>query len=601
MQKNRYLIVLKTSMSENEKFAVSELTFFLCKIGCVQKLSQDKSFDSKDFTCVFFVGDCGNLATKSSILNTEDEIFSSDDGYEIFIEGNIFNIRGKTDYGTIYGVYGLLEILFGLKIFTDTDFCFERIEPKFPEKNYIICEPDIKVRTVGIYPVYYQNMLYTRRMRLYSFDEKWGIWSHSYFIILPPDKYAEMHPEWYTEDRKALCFTNDELKQEFAKNLIEYIKSTPDCKYYMIGQEDNRSLCHCSACQKFLEENGESVSALMMDFTIDVVNLVNNYFDSQNSERQIMFFTFAYMLTCYPPVFKDALGHFVSLLRNKLVPDNLSVLVAPNGATSSFSYFDEKNKSCFAPNYNSDKAFATKEIFEGWSKVCKSLSIWSYSADFCDFLAPFPMWNGFDENFRKYKEYNVFYIFEEGIYPYKITNFNELKIYIASRLMWDSSLDIKVLIEDFIKNYYGADYQNVLYVFNATNEYWERVKEKTGRHAFYGSYLDFESLNSAIYWSLSFLSEMIEKFDEVANNYPDDFNMLNEYQWRVLGESCPFIYLLLYNYFDKLNKEKICNYINRIKKCAEHYKMETLGEFAPHTLSYYISEWEERLKNQFDI
>lgn len=109
----------------------------------------------------------------------------------------------------------MLEILFGLKIFTDTDFCFERIEPKFPEKNYIICEPDIKVRTVGIYPVYYQNMLYTRRMRLYSFDEKWGGWSHSYFIILPPDKYAEMHPEWYTEDRKALCFTNDELKQEF--------------------------------------------------------------------------------------------------------------------------------------------------------------------------------------------------------------------------------------------------------------------------------------------------------------------------------------------------------------------------------------------------
>ena len=53
-------------MSENEKFAVSELTFFLCKIGCVQKLSQDKSFDSKDFTCVFFVGDCGNLAIKSS-------------------------------------------------------------------------------------------------------------------------------------------------------------------------------------------------------------------------------------------------------------------------------------------------------------------------------------------------------------------------------------------------------------------------------------------------------------------------------------------------------------------------------------------------------
>ena len=68
-----------------------------------------------------------------------------------------------------------------------------------------------------------------------------------------------------------------------------------------------------------------------------------------------------------------------------------------------------------------------------------------------------------------------------------------------------------------------------------------------------------------------------------------------------MGESCPFIYLLLYNYFDKLNKEKICNYINRIKKCAEHYKMETLGEFAPHTLSYYISEWEERLKNKFDI
>ena len=47
---------------------------------------------------------------------------------------------------------------------------------------------------------------------------------HTFFPLIPPDKYFENHPEWFSEidgkrqqGRTQLCLTNDQMRQELVK------------------------------------------------------------------------------------------------------------------------------------------------------------------------------------------------------------------------------------------------------------------------------------------------------------------------------------------------------------------------------------------------
>ena len=59
-------------------------------------------------------------------------------------------------------------------------------------------------------------------------------WCHTFYQLLPPEKYFAEHPDWYSlingkrRDRwRTLCLTNPEMRAELVKQALQWIKKDP--------------------------------------------------------------------------------------------------------------------------------------------------------------------------------------------------------------------------------------------------------------------------------------------------------------------------------------------------------------------------------------
>ena len=123
---------------------------------------------------------------------------------------------------------------------------------------------------------------------------------HLIYKYLMPTKYFKDHPEWYCMDANGnrcgimnggcqLCYTNPEMRDEFAKNLLAMIEAdkaanpTNYARVYDMGQGDSSTrLCFCPNCTKAMDrynrvkggnwEGGDC--GLQLDFANDMMRRV---------------------------------------------------------------------------------------------------------------------------------------------------------------------------------------------------------------------------------------------------------------------------------------------------------------------------------------
>lgn len=624
---NKYLILAVETPEEEEKFAVQEALFFLPKITKKSAEVTDVLPTEEDTYCISL----GQTEVFKEYCKKTGYVLSehrSDDGFDVCVDGNVCYIVGKTATGTLFGLYETLKRMFGLQLYTDKDFSYEMEEIKDSFASFVF-EPSIPLRGVGVYPVFSeeQNLTYMLRMKLSAaYGKRWVMWGHTFHEIIPDDKYMESHPEWYgtgnnafnrqydkntevgKEDSeitkavregmsvaKSLCLTNEEVKTEFTNNLIKILEESPNRKWVMLGQEDNQCVCTCEKCEKLREKYNGIESGVVLTFMNDVVKKVNTWVAENQPDRELKFATFAYMYTLFPPVKKTGKG-FELISKDLKLEDNLYVMIAPNGANSSDSYFSEKSTICFDDCYSGPHHSRTLDVWEGWHAVTKNTMVWTYNADYVDFLAPFLCWDAFETNFKGYAAYGAEYVFEEGAYPYPITNFTELKIYCASEMMWDCNRALRPLIEGFISHYYDDKTGCVQKYFDFLNGRREYLEKNFNRKMIPGLYADYEILSSGLYWSKEFLEEALSIMDDGAA-IPENYDHLTDYEWRRLAERIPCEYILLKNYLNELPKEIAKKKVELFERIAQKYEMNQIGEFAPKDLQTYLSEWKEALRN----
>jgi len=623
---DKYYIVSVENPATDEKFAVEEGLFFLHEIT-KKSVKTATSLPTEENAYCISLGETD--AFKAYCKKTGYILFEhrSDDGFDVCLDGNVCYIVGKTATGTLFGLYETLKRMFGFQLYAEKDYSYdsETIKADF---NSFVFEPSIPLRGVGVYPVFseQQNLTYMLRMRLSAaYGKRWVMWGHTFHEILSDEIYRESHPEWYgrgnnafnrqydkntqvseedneitkavregMSEAKSLCLTNDEVKNEFTKNLIEIIKQKPKEKFVMLGQEDNQCVCMCEKCEALRAKYNYIESAVVLTFMNDVVKQVNAWVAENQPGRELKFATFAYMYTLFPPVKKTEKG-FEPLSKDLKLEDNLYIMIAPNGANSSDSYFSEKNTICFDDCYSGPHHSRTLDVWEGWHAITKNTMIWTYNADYVDFLAPFLCWDAFEMNFKGYASYGAEYVFEEGVYYCPITNFTELKIYCAAEMMWDCKRELRSLIEEFISHYYDDKTGCVQRYFDYLNGHREYLEKNFNRKMIPGLYADYEILSSGLYWSKTMLEEALSIMDDGAA-IPENYDNLTEYEWRRLGERIPCEYILLKNYLDNLPKETAKLKVDFVERIANHVGMNTLGEFAPKNLQTYISEWKEKLQ-----
>ncbi len=251
---------------------------------------------------------------------------------------------------------------------------------------------------------------------------------HSAKWLVPPEKYFKTHPEYYAlvkgkRTPSQLCLTNPEVVKIATNTVLQALKECPDCTSVGVSQNDNPEYCQCDKCRALDEAEGSHAGSL-----IHFVNQVAAAVEREYPDVTVN--TMAYMYTVKPP-------RIVCPCRNVIIQLATDRAMWPHP---------------FTPAAKSEEFSTT---LEGWAQIHARIHIWDYCANFCHYLAPWPNMGAIADNIRYFTAHNVEGIMEEGDYQSPGSERAPMRCWVLANLMWNPSLDVRQLMQDFIWGYYG--------------------------------------------------------------------------------------------------------------------------------------------------
>lgn len=417
------------------------------------------------------------------------------DGFAVKeIDGNLY-LFGQSEYGVIWAVYGFLEITVGYKFFALDEIKIEKRKVIDITGLEIVHTPSIEHRAGVAFGLTdkdcEQGIPYATGLKSYyragiklDGSNFWGAgesdWVHNHVQeYIQPKKYYKDHPDWFVlgkNDPKTkiedlnlhimqLCFSNTEMRDEFAKNLIEIIKKKEKSKYFMIGHEDDPAFCNCEKCQKRIKEIGKS--GLHMDFLNDMARRVEAWRKENAPERKICVCGLAYeMNLSFEPPVKIENGECVPIDPCVVAEENLCMCFAPIFAPEhSRSVFHESNKNLI-------------KILNNWKKVCKNFTVWLY---YGSFRRNFEFVDGIyriKEDIKFYKELGAKWLMLQTPRVKGAISFQTMTFYVYTSLAWDATKDTDELIEEFGQNYYKEGWVFVKKYFELFMDYYAKTRKR---------------------------------------------------------------------------------------------------------------------------
>ena len=432
--KTEYVIVLSENPSTIEQTAAKELKHHLDSVtGADFSTIRDNDLQKTKPQLIV-----GNSKRLKELLPDLDIAKIPYDGIVIKSVGNNIVLVGHPQRGTLYAVNTFLEDAVGVRWWTST-------ESHIPKKPTL----EVPVQNVEYAPqiinreAYYLDAIgsvFTSRLKYngsltyapaeYGGHHKFFYFVHSFFPLLPPEKYFEQHPDWYSEiegqrkhEHAQLCLTNDEMRAELTKNALEGLRNNPEAKFISISQNDWYGNCACAKCKAIDDEEGSPAGSL-----VRFVNKVAE--DIEKEFPNVWVETLAYQYTRKPP---------------KFVKPRKNVIIRLCTIECSFVQplaTGEQNKSF-------------REDMEGWSKIADNLFVWDYTVNFSAYMLPHPNHRVLAPNIRFFVENNTIGLFEQGDSFCSAGDFVRMKNWVIAKLMWDPTLDENALFDEFLMGYYG--------------------------------------------------------------------------------------------------------------------------------------------------
>ena len=429
--KSKYQIAISAEASSSEQTAAEELQAYIKQIGGVELPITNSLSSNAPKIFVGYNDKVGQLIGKQDI--TPDY-----EGFTYCNKGKHLFIYGGSKRGTMYGVFSFLEDQFGVRWYTPNCTKVPKLKKWDFDKLHHSEEPAIQYR--------YSNYFVTENVPQWSAHNKenmkWGpvdnlygsieaYWSaHTMGQLVTAKEFFKEHPEYFAQrngkriDNGQLCLSNPNVLDICKKRLFEKMKSLLGYRIFSLSQNDNQAFCECPNC-KAIEERYGCHSGLIIWFVNQVAD------EAQLLFPQKYIGTFAYQYTRKPPV-----G-----IRPK---DNVVVRLC-------------SIECCFAHPITAEcpqnKAFV--DDMKAWSKIAPHLFIWDYIVDYAQYIAPWPNFQVLGPNIQAFREHNVIGVFEEAQYQSGGAEFDEMKAWVANKLLWNPQQDVNVLVKDFIDGYYG--------------------------------------------------------------------------------------------------------------------------------------------------
>jgi hypothetical protein len=401
-----------------------------------------------------------------------DPGFSTDglgtDGIVLHTVGNNLILAGGAPRGTLYAVYTFLEDYVGCHWWSSQSSSIPKqpqlavgelnrryvpaLEFRYPLIVPMAVDPDWNVRNKCVGQITgYKGLMEAMLTR--GGGRHFHPCGHSYFAILPPDKYFGEHPEWYgliggkrvtsPLDHASLCLTNQAMQKVFEENFKAEIRHArtslyptslyeknglPDpLTFSFVTPEDDSGYpcrCQCEACRA-IETAEESPAGLMLQFANQMADAIRSEFPNQ---RVAMY---AYHFSQKPPkITKPA--------------SNVAIFFCPiHAASNSRPLTDPRFK-----RWQND--------LEGWMKICSDVYIYDYPDNVTYELLPHPNLRALATNIKNWAKMGIKGYFGDGVARGTGgTEMAELRNWLIAKLLWDPSLDTDALIKTFTDGYYG--------------------------------------------------------------------------------------------------------------------------------------------------
>src|SRR5208337_4683936 len=157
------------------------------------------------------------------------------------------------------------------------------------------------------------------------------------------------------------------------------------------------------------------------------------------------------------------------------------------------------------------------EHLRGWSAITNQLYIWHYVTNFSHYLIPFPDFDELAADIPLYRKNGVVGIFLEGDYAEGGGGENaELRSYAMARLLWNPSVEVNRIINEFMTAYYGKAARPMRAYFDLLHQQVRPAPRGKGRHMW------IYTNPGAPYLSQDFLAQSLKFFHEAETAADDD-------------------------------------------------------------------------------
>jgi len=360
------------------------------------------------------------------------------DGLVLKTVGPHLILAGGRPRGTLYAVYTFLEEVVGCRWWTATESFIPRrptLEVPALDRIYV---PQLRYREAfyrGAFASPFAARLkcnghFARIPPEYGGHYTLLGWCHTFYQLLPPEKYFAEHPEWYSEihgrrtaEGAQLCLTNPQMRAELVRQALEWIRQAPEAGLISITQNDWGGRCQCERCRALEEQEGAPSGPL-----IHFVNAV-----AEEIEKE------------YPDFLVETLAYQYTRSAPKHVKPRHNVIVRLCSIECSFAQ----------PLGSGPQNESFRRDVEDWSAIAPNLYIWNYVTNFANYLLPHPNLRSLASDIRFFVDHRTIGLFEQGDAGSSCGDFVELRAWLLAHLMWDPSLDENRLIDEFLTGYYG--------------------------------------------------------------------------------------------------------------------------------------------------
>jgi hypothetical protein len=362
------------------------------------------------------------------LLSLSSSQLPGEEGVAVKVSNKNVYIIGGEGNGVKNAVYEFLEKYLGCRYYTaDAILIPSNKNISIPSDINYSYTPAIKYRYIYFGPAFKGDYAAWNKLQNTSGKVQtppiFGLFVHSMFKLVPPEKYFATHPEYYAlrngkRVKTQLNLTNPDVLQIAKQSLDSIIKKNPQSQIFSVSQMDNNGYCQCDDCKRKAAETG-SQSGVIIDF----VNKIAAAFPDKTIS------TLAYNYSRSAPT-------------NIAPAKNVNIMFCATGANHAVPFADDKSKGSVYSDLSE------------WNKLTNNIFFWDYLVDFRHLYLPFPIYHTVQPNIQFLVSNKIYSTFQQG-WAYNGSDMIELKTYLLAQLLWNPDIDVKAVQNEFINFYYG--------------------------------------------------------------------------------------------------------------------------------------------------